>query len=162
MSTVEARKENGEKAGGQEGEGQGQGEEEEERTPSTVMVTGAVEMKGIVGSDARSYLLDVSRLTPRDANWVRGEKGTGVYKKWLEVMKKFVVCFLAVCVASHRRDIGELIRFRSPPTLVLFSGVVRWLLPQLVQIVVENDSRFWCRLGHDPWRVMRSVGWGGN
>eukprot|EP00904_Undaria_pinnatifida_P008674 jgi/Undpi1/4937/HiC_scaffold_19.g08289.m1 len=50
---------------------------------ATVKVTGAVEMKGIVGSDGRSYLLDVSRLTPRDANWVRGEKGTGVYDTWM-------------------------------------------------------------------------------
>ncbi|CAN0024625.1 unnamed protein product, partial [Laminaria digitata] len=48
-------------------------------------VTGAVEMKGIVGSDGRSYLLDVSRLTPRDANWVRGEKGTGVYDSSMAV-----------------------------------------------------------------------------
>lgn len=53
---------------------------------STVRVTGAVEMKGIVGSDGRSYLLDVSRLTPRDANWVRGEKGTKVYDDWMKVL----------------------------------------------------------------------------
>lgn len=51
----------------------------------TVKITGAVEMKGIVGSDNRSYLLDVSRLTPRDANWVRGDKGTGVYGDWTKV-----------------------------------------------------------------------------
>lgn len=53
--------------------------------PGTVMITGAVEMKGIIGSDNRSYLLDVARLTPRDANWVRGEKGTGVYNEWMRV-----------------------------------------------------------------------------
>lgn len=59
-----------------------------DETPATVTVTGAVEMKGIVGSDGRSYLLDVSRLTPRDANWVRGEKGTKVYDEWMEVRSK--------------------------------------------------------------------------
>lgn len=64
--------------------GSGSGSVESEGT-GTVMVTGAVEMKGIVGSDNRSYLLDVARLTPRDANWVRGEKGTGVYDEWMKV-----------------------------------------------------------------------------
>ncbi|CAN0404937.1 unnamed protein product, partial [Scytosiphon promiscuus] len=33
----------------------------------------------------RSYLLDVSRVTPRDANWVRGVKGTGKYDDWVSV-----------------------------------------------------------------------------
>lgn len=33
----------------------------------------------------RSYLLDVSRVTPRDANWVRGAKGTGGYNEWMAV-----------------------------------------------------------------------------
>lgn len=33
----------------------------------------------------RSYLLDVSRVTPRDANWVHGVKGTGAYDDWLAV-----------------------------------------------------------------------------
>ncbi|CAM9717363.1 unnamed protein product, partial [Ectocarpus sp. 8 AP-2014] len=54
-----------------------------EAAPATVKITGAVEMKGIVGSDGRSYLLDVSRVTPRDANWVRGAKGTGGYNEWM-------------------------------------------------------------------------------
>ncbi|CAN0257426.1 unnamed protein product [Hapterophycus canaliculatus] len=60
-------------------------EEKEEACTKTVEITGAVEMKGIVGSDGRSYLLDVSRVTPRDANWVRGSKGTGKYEEWMSV-----------------------------------------------------------------------------
>ncbi len=46
---------------------------------SAVPLCGPVEMKCLVGTDERKYLLEVLRLTPRDANWVRGEKGTGVY-----------------------------------------------------------------------------------
>ena len=36
---------------------------------------GSVEMKGICGSDHRTYCLDVTRFTPRDANWVPSENG---------------------------------------------------------------------------------------
>jgi protein TIF31 len=35
----------------------------------------AIEAKGILGSDQRRYMLDISRLTPRDANWVSKESG---------------------------------------------------------------------------------------
>jgi protein TIF31 len=38
-------------------------------------VCGPVEMKGIIGSDKRKYVLDCTRLTPRDANWVSKSKG---------------------------------------------------------------------------------------
>jgi hypothetical protein len=36
---------------------------------------GAVELKGIVGSDGRKYILDCLRITPRDANWIPTCKG---------------------------------------------------------------------------------------
>ena len=36
----------------------------------TIQVCGPMEMKGIEGSDKRKYVLDCTRLTPRDANWV--------------------------------------------------------------------------------------------
>jgi len=46
-----------------------------------VMMCGPVEMKGIRGSDQRSYCLDITRLTPRDANWVpQAEGGTGQWE----------------------------------------------------------------------------------
>lgn len=41
----------------------------------------AVEAKGILGRDQRKYILDISRLTPRDANWVPKENGgSGKYE----------------------------------------------------------------------------------
>jgi protein TIF31 len=41
-----------------------------------------VEAKGILGSDQRKYVLDLSRLTPRDANWVpREQGGTGKFEE---------------------------------------------------------------------------------
>ena len=45
---------------------------------STVTICGPLEVKGIRGADNRKYLLDVTRLTPRDANWVpKASGGTG-------------------------------------------------------------------------------------
>jgi protein TIF31 len=46
-----------------------------------IEVFGSIEMKGIQGSDQRTYCLDISRLTPRDANWVCEDKGgTGKFE----------------------------------------------------------------------------------
>ncbi len=45
-----------------------------------------MEMKGILGSDKRKYVLDCTRLTPRDANFVsKKHGGTG---KWEEVLER--------------------------------------------------------------------------
>ena len=38
-----------------------------------------MEWKGIKGADGRCYMLDLVRLTPKDPNWMEGEKGTGVW-----------------------------------------------------------------------------------
>lgn len=47
-----------------------------------VQFCGPVEMKGILGSDKRKYVLDCTRLTPRDANWVSiSNGGTGRWEK---------------------------------------------------------------------------------
>jgi protein TIF31 len=52
----------------------------------TTSVCGPIEGKGIKGSDKRNYVLDLTRLTPRDANWIPKTKGgTG---KWEEVYSK--------------------------------------------------------------------------
>ena len=49
----------------------------------------AVEAKGILGSDQRRYMLDISRLTPRDANWVPKEDGgTGKYEEIMNLNKQ--------------------------------------------------------------------------
>jgi len=50
-------------------------EEEEEVGKKTVDICGPIEMKAILGSDKRKYILDCTRLTPRDANWVGKENG---------------------------------------------------------------------------------------
>jgi len=52
-------------------------EAEIEETPKDDIMDyfGSVEMKGICGSDRRTYCLDVTRLTPRDPNWVSPESG---------------------------------------------------------------------------------------
>ena len=41
----------------------------------SIEVCGPIEMKGILGSDKRMYVLDCTRLTPRDANWVGESSG---------------------------------------------------------------------------------------
>ena len=41
----------------------------------TVEMANAVEVKGIMGADGRRYMLDIMRLTPRDANHVPGDMG---------------------------------------------------------------------------------------
>jgi protein TIF31 len=54
------------------------------RDEPTTRVCGPIEGKGIKGSDQRCYVLDLTRLTPRDANWVpKSMGGTG---KWEEEM----------------------------------------------------------------------------
>jgi len=61
--------------------------EEETKDPNSdnkfVQFCGPMEMKGILGSDKRKYVLDCTRLTPRDANWVSvSNGGTG---RWEEL-----------------------------------------------------------------------------
>ena len=56
-------------------------EMKEEDRKKTVEICGPIEMKAIIGSDKRKYLLDCTRLTPRDANWVSKENGgTGLFE----------------------------------------------------------------------------------
>ncbi len=53
--------------------------DEEEDGKKTVDFCGPIEMKAILGSDKRKYLLDCTRLTPRDANWIgKDNGGTGL------------------------------------------------------------------------------------
>jgi len=60
--------------------------EEEKDLPDIRNVCGPIEAKGIQGSDQRKYVLDFTRLTPRDANWVpKSEGGTG---KWEAVYEE--------------------------------------------------------------------------
>eukprot|EP00592_Proboscia_alata_P007775 CAMPEP_0194358266 /NCGR_PEP_ID=MMETSP0174-20130528/5533_1 /TAXON_ID=216777 /ORGANISM="Proboscia alata, Strain PI-D3" /LENGTH=1732 /DNA_ID=CAMNT_0039128529 /DNA_START=27 /DNA_END=5225 /DNA_ORIENTATION=- len=55
---------------------------------NTTLMCGPIEAKGIKGSDQRKYLLDLTRFTPRDANWVPlSEGGTGNWEKAFEEIK---------------------------------------------------------------------------
>jgi len=57
------------------------GEEKTEGKSPTTNICGPIEVKAIRGSDQRKYVLDLTRLTPRDANWVpKSEGGTGVWE----------------------------------------------------------------------------------
>ena len=57
---------------------------EVESDAPTTTICAPVEAKGIQGSDMRTYVLDMPRITPRDANWVPKSKGgTG---KWEDVI----------------------------------------------------------------------------
>jgi len=58
-------------------------DDSEESTPDkTIEICVPMEAKGIQGSDKRKYILDLTRVTPRDANWVReGDGGTGNWEK---------------------------------------------------------------------------------
>mmetsp|Transcript_32257 Transcript_32257/g.59149 ORF Transcript_32257/g.59149 Transcript_32257/m.59149 type:complete len:878 (-) Transcript_32257:185-2818(-) len=59
-------------------EKEGEGDDDKDEL---IRVCGPMEMKGILGSDKRRYVLDCTRLTPRDANWVgRAEGGTGCWE----------------------------------------------------------------------------------
>jgi Clustered mitochondria len=52
-------------------------DETEDPSSETVKHIGCLEMKVLKGTDNRSYVRDAMRLTPRDANYVVGPKGTG-------------------------------------------------------------------------------------
>jgi protein TIF31 len=61
------------------------GSDSEVDSSSLVTHTGPIELKVLKGSDGRMYCLEVMRLTPRDANYVKGEKGTGkLAARWLD------------------------------------------------------------------------------
>jgi len=55
--------------------GKGDEEKKDEDESQTIDLCAPLEAKGIRGSDQRKYVLDMTRLTPRDANWVPKEKG---------------------------------------------------------------------------------------
>jgi len=69
--------------------------EEEQPLSETVKVSSAVEVKGILGADKRRYILDVVRLSPRDANWVPASKGgTGVYSPEYDTLPELYTAVL--------------------------------------------------------------------
>ena len=60
-------------------------EKKDDDISQTIDLCAPLEAKGIRGSDQRMYVLDMTRLTPRDANWIPKDKGgTG---KWDSVVE---------------------------------------------------------------------------
>jgi len=58
---------------------------DDDNEDTLVQACGPIEMKGILGSDQRKYVLDCTRLTPRDANWVSKDMGgTGKWEESIE------------------------------------------------------------------------------
>merc|ERR1711862_341810 len=57
-------------------------QQEQKDDNETLEICVPIEAKGIQGSDKRKYILDLTRLTPRDANWVSIDYGgTGNWEK---------------------------------------------------------------------------------
>ena len=60
-------------------------EKDDSDSSQTIELCAPLEAKGIRGSDQRKYVLDMTRLTPRDANWIPKEKGgTGKWDSTVE------------------------------------------------------------------------------
>lgn len=61
-----------------------------------------VEAKGIRGSDRRTYLLDIHRLTPRDANWIpTSAGGTGKIDSMNEWDEESAMCVIRPELVNH-------------------------------------------------------------
>lgn len=65
----------------------------------TLPHVGPLEAKVLQGTDGRNYLLEVLRLTPRDANYVAGSKGTGKISS--EVLEKSETSLGPVYLLRH-------------------------------------------------------------
>ena len=100
-------------------------EEEKDLSPS-IDSCAPMEAKGIRGSDQRKYLLDISRLTPRDANWLPKEKGgTGV---WEEAPAK----------SGRAQDV-------IPCSLDDDEWTLAVLRPELVQLYTKSEIDKWMK-----------------
>ena len=86
--------------------------------PATVVShVGPIELKLLKGSDGRMYCLEVMRLTPRDANYVKGDKGSGrLAKEWLDktddnlgiacvLRRELVILYIEHLVHSKRQEL---------------------------------------------------------
>lgn len=103
--------------------------EEENDFSATIESCAPLEAKGIKGSDQRKYLLDLGRLTPRDANWVPKEAGgTGVWED----------------IASSTSSNSKTQRF-IPSSLEDDEWTLAVLRPELVQRVNKMSMDEWIR-----------------
>jgi hypothetical protein len=54
---------------------------EVDATSHAIPHIGPIEAKVIRGADGRNYIMEIMRLTPLDANYVKSEKGTALISK---------------------------------------------------------------------------------
>lgn len=115
----------------EQGEVENGGEDSEGVTP----FFGPIEMKGIRGSDKRIYCLDITRLTPRDANWVpKAHGGTGNFEVGGKGKKSFIPASL---------DDDELIMAVLRPELIMqitHKKMREWIESQRKQKKEEEDD----------------------
>eukprot|EP00571_Detonula_confervacea_P014814 CAMPEP_0172301126 /NCGR_PEP_ID=MMETSP1058-20130122/3069_1 /TAXON_ID=83371 /ORGANISM="Detonula confervacea, Strain CCMP 353" /LENGTH=1681 /DNA_ID=CAMNT_0013011137 /DNA_START=41 /DNA_END=5082 /DNA_ORIENTATION=+ len=104
-------------------------EETEDDKDKMIQVCGPMEMKGILGSDKRKYVLDCTRLTPRDANWVsKSDGGTGHWEDQVQTSKS-----ASVGKGAKKSQKKQLV----PATLEDDEWVVCVLRPELVTNFAE-------------------------
>jgi protein TIF31 len=109
-------------------------EENEDKKDDMVVMCGPLEVKGIKGSDQRKYLLDVTRLTPRDANWVPlSDGGTGHWE--------------AIFHASSELDkrTSKKVQKYVPATLDDDEWTMAVLRRELIALFVQNKMSEWLK-----------------
>ena len=106
------------------------GEEGMAKKGAMIDVCGPIEAKGIQGSDQRKYLLDLTRFTPRDANWVpEHEGGTGKWEKSFSLKGASVN--------------GKAKKCHIPTSLDDDEFVMAVLRPELVTSITHKKMKSW-------------------
>eukprot|EP01117_Protostelium_nocturnum_P011592 TRINITY_DN4206_c0_g1_i1.p1 TRINITY_DN4206_c0_g1~~TRINITY_DN4206_c0_g1_i1.p1 ORF type:complete len:1296 (-),score=607.29 TRINITY_DN4206_c0_g1_i1:314-4201(-) len=77
------------------------GEKSTETVRESVTISAPVEVKGIVGTDSRKYVLDIIRLTPRDTNFEGPEKNVTILRK--ELIDRFCEYLLAIKKVEEKK-----------------------------------------------------------
>jgi protein TIF31 len=109
-------------------------EKTEDKKNDMVVMCGPLEVKGIKGSDQRKYLLDVTRLTPRDANWVPlSDGGTGHWETILHASE------------SDKR-ISKKVQKYTPVTLDDDEWTMAVLRRELIALFVQDKMAEWLKL----------------
>lgn len=110
-------------------------EKNDDKKNDMVIMCGPLEIKGIKGSDQRKYLLDVTRLTPRDANWVPlSDGGTGHWE--------------AIFHASSEVDkrTSKKVQKYVPATLDDDEWTMAVLRRELIALYVQDKMAEWLKL----------------
>ncbi|KAJ8640877.1 hypothetical protein MRB53_017571 [Persea americana] len=81
-----------------------------DRSGNVVKLAAPVECKGIVSSDDRHYLLDLMRVTPRDANYI----GPG---SWFCVLRPELVATFCQAEAAERSKSSAIVEGKDPVAL---------------------------------------------